>query len=101
MNAPINKDLIAANSDRCAQPPSERVEALKKAVQSETNGACIERALLWTEYDKDKRNRGKTPAVRIAEATRHVLNHKSVKIYPRELIVGNFTSKRVAGFCYP
>ena len=54
MNAPINKDLIAANSDRCAQPPSERVEALKKAVQSETNGACIERALLWTEYDKDK-----------------------------------------------
>ena len=36
MNAPINKDLIAANSDRCAQPPSERVEALKKAVQSET-----------------------------------------------------------------
>ena len=30
MNAPINKDLIAANSDRCAQPPSERVEALKK-----------------------------------------------------------------------
>ena len=51
MNAPINKDLIAANSDRCAQPPSERVEALKKAVQSETNGACIERALLWTEYD--------------------------------------------------
>ena len=39
--------------------------------------------------------------MKIAEAVRYVLNNKTVRIYDDELIVGNFTSKRVAGFCYP
>ena len=79
----------------------QRITRLKKAVQSETNGACIERAMLWTEYCRNKDNRHKSANIQIAEAVRHVLRNKTVRIYPDELIVGNFTSKRVAGFCYP
>jgi len=78
-----------------------RVSTLKMAVDSANYGACIERAVLWTEYYMDEANANKTDAVQIAEATRHVLANKTVKIYPEELIVGNFTSRRVAGICYP
>lgn len=77
---------------------SNRVERLKKAVQAETNGACIERPMLWTKYHRNKANSDKTTNVKIAEAVRYVLNNKTVRIYDDELIVGNFTSKRVAGF---
>lgn len=80
---------------------SNRVERLKKAVQAETNGACIERPMLWTKYHRNKANSDKTTNVKMAEAVRYVLNNKTVRIYDDELIVGNFTSKRVAGFCYP
>jgi len=78
-----------------------RVARLKKAVDEATYGGCIERAVLWSEYYMDEANDGKSTAVQIAEATRHVLANKTVKIYPDELIVGNFTAKRVAGICYP
>ena len=40
-------------------------------------------------------------AIQIAEAVRNVLMNKSVQIYPDELIVGNYTSKRVGGIIYP
>ncbi|MEZ4579082.1 MAG: pyruvate formate lyase family protein [Desulfobacterales bacterium] len=39
--------------------------------------------------------------IQIAEAVRHVLLNKTVQIYPDELIVGNFTSRRVGGIIYP
>jgi len=68
-----------------------RVARLKKAVDEATYGGCIERAVLWSEYYMDEANDGKSTAVQIAEATRHVLANKTVKIYPDELIVGNFT----------
>lgn len=101
MNAPVNLDDFRKPAKEDGNAASARVEALKQAVQSETNGACIERATLWTQYNRDKKNKDKTPAVKIAEATSHVLRNKSIAIYPQELIVGNFTSKRVAGHCYP
>ena len=37
----------------------------------------------------------------MAEALRQVLLQKTVRIYPDELIVGNFSSKRVGGSIYP
>lgn len=37
----------------------------------------------------------------MAEALRDLLLKKSIKIYPDELIVGNFSSKRVGGSIYP
>jgi len=57
--------------------------------------------MIWTRYFKDKENRKKSPYIRIAEALTEVLKDKSIRIYPDELIVGNYSSKRVGGAIYP
>jgi len=64
-------------------------------------GVCIERALIWTNYFRRRENRKKPICIQIAEALREVLLEKSVTIYPDELIVGNFSSRRVGGSIYP
>jgi len=79
----------------------DRITCLKQQVQEYKRGICAERALLWTEYFKKRKNRKKPVIVQIAEALRHVLLNKSVIVYPDELIVGNYTSKRVGGIIYP
>lgn len=80
---------------------NDRINRLKRHVQEYERGICTERALLWTEYFKDRNNRKKPVTVQMAEALRHVLLNKSVNIYPDELIVGNYTSLRVGGIIYP
>ncbi|HOU51598.1 MAG TPA: pyruvate formate lyase family protein [Smithella sp.] len=79
----------------------DRIMRLKSQVQEYPRGICTERALLWTEYFKNRKNRRKPTIVQMAEALRHVLLNKSVNIYPDELIVGNYTSLRVGGIIYP
>lgn len=79
----------------------ERIERLKAAVQQSPPGVCTERAVLWTRYHRDPANRRKPAAIQMAEALQEVLARKSIAIYPHELIVGNFTSKRVGGSLYP
>ncbi|MFQ5639251.1 MAG: pyruvate formate lyase family protein [bacterium] len=79
----------------------DRIQNLKDAVQRAKPGVCVERALIWTAYCKEPENRRKPPAIQIAEALRDVLLQKSIKIYSDELIVGNFSSKRVGGSIYP
>ncbi len=78
-----------------------RAAALKTAVMEAKPSVCAERALIWTNYFKKRANRKKSPHIQIAEALRDVLLKKSVAIYPHELIVGNFSSKRVGGSLYP
>ena len=80
---------------------SPRLLRLKKAVQEFKPGICTERALIWTRYFKDSKNKNKPACIRIAEAFQNVLLEKTVRIYPDELIVGNFTSKRVGGEILP
>lgn len=80
---------------------SERITRLKDTVQKTTYAACPERPLLWTQYFRNKNNRKKPMPIQIAEALQHLFLNKTVRIYPEELIVGNFCSKRVAGFTYP
>ncbi|MFQ5770815.1 MAG: pyruvate formate lyase family protein, partial [bacterium] len=79
----------------------DRIQNLKSAVQNSKPGICIERAIIWTAYFKNRKNRKKPPVIQIAEALREVLLKKSIKIYPDELIVGNFSCKRVGGSIYP
>ncbi|MGD9074610.1 MAG: pyruvate formate lyase family protein, partial [Desulfobacteraceae bacterium] len=81
--------------------PKDRITRLKKAVQSYQPGVCAERAVIWTRYFKKKGNRKKQICIQMAEALREVLLKKTVRIYPDELIVGNFSSKRVGGSIYP
>ena len=80
---------------------SQRTLRLKNALHREKPGICPERALLWTAYFKQRANRKKPADIRFAEATRHVLENKTVHIYPEEIIVGNYTSRRVGGIIYP
>jgi pyruvate-formate lyase len=91
MNAPINDPDLNGG----------RIGLLKETVQSSRPSVCPERALLWTEYFRDRNNRKKPVPVRMAEALGHVLLNKSIAIYPDELLAGNYTSYRVGGNIYP
>lgn len=82
-------------------PVNTRILFLKNAVQNFKPGICTERAVIWTKYFKDPKNKNKPVCVQIAEAFGDVLLNKTIKIYPRELIIGNFTSKRVGGQICP
>ncbi|MBA4366749.1 MAG: formate acetyltransferase [Desulfobacterium sp.] len=79
----------------------DRILRLKKDVQNAIPSICTERALIWTAYHKKKANRKKSPYIQMAEALREVLLQKSIAIYPNELIVGNYHSKRVSGSISP
>ncbi|MBW1990242.1 MAG: formate acetyltransferase, partial [Deltaproteobacteria bacterium] len=78
-----------------------RIEALKTAVMSAAPGVCPERALSWTRYHKVRKNRKKPAPVRMAEALSAVLAERTIAIWPHELIVGNYTSRRVGGAVFP
>jgi formate C-acetyltransferase len=93
------KTLIKTQTDHTVI--SKRLERLKNEIENYPKSICIERAMLVTEYFRNKKNRKKPMAIQKAEALSLVLTNKSVKIYPDELIVGTTTSKRVAGPIYP
>jgi len=80
---------------------SRRIRSLREAVQAAKPGVCTERAVLWTRYFKNRENRKKSPYIQMAEALTEVLTNKTIRIYPDELIVGNYSSKRVGGSIYP
>jgi pyruvate formate-lyase/glycerol dehydratase family glycyl radical enzyme len=80
---------------------SERIIRLKTAVMEARPGICPERALIWTRYFRKRENRKRSPHVSIAGALSEVLAQKSIAIHPGELIVGNYTSRRVGGSIFP
>lgn len=100
-SSPIDVIVPYTNKEPPAAALAGRLRRLKDAVQAARPGVCAERALIWTEYFRDRRNRRKPRAIQAAEALREVLLRKTVRIYPDELIVGNFASKRVGGAIYP
>ncbi len=79
----------------------ERVEELHREVLGTRPAMCSERAVLITRYFRKRANRRKPAVIGKAEALAHVLNEKSVRIYPRELLVGCFSSHRVGGAVFP
>lgn len=78
-----------------------RIDKLKQAVQTARPGICTERALIRTRYFRNRKNRRKPLFIQMAEVLRDVLLQKQVTIYPDELIVGNYSSRRVGGSIYP
>lgn len=78
-----------------------RIARLKATVQSARPSVCAERALIWTDYHRKPANRRKSPYIQMAEALSQVFLKKTIAIFPDELIVGNYTSKRVGGSIYP
>ncbi len=86
---------------------SERVLALDKEIRATPRSLCAERAVLLTRYFRDETpwsepgDDSSTMVVKKAGAMGYLLRNKRVCIYPRELLVGNFTSHRVAGGIFP
>lgn len=80
---------------------AERVHRLRRVVQSSSPQVCAERAVLVTEYFRNRNNRRKPMLIQKAEAVRHVLTKRGATIWDHELLVGNFSSKRVGGSVFP
>jgi len=78
-----------------------RIRRLREAVMSARSGVCPERALDYTTYFRKRANRRKPAAIQMAEALSLHLAGKSKRIHPDELLVGNFSSRRVGGSIYP
>jgi formate C-acetyltransferase len=75
---------------------SPRVRQIQKDIRNSGRALCIEACKLKTKYYKKNGFEEPTPIHR-AECLSYVLRNKTVRIYPKELLVGNFTSKRCAG----
>ena len=91
-------EALSIGTDVARRSPSfsRRVHDLQRDIREAGYAVCIEAAELKTDFHKEH---GFTEplAVRRANVLRHVLAHKQLTVYPNELLVGNFTSKRVGG----
>ncbi len=105
---------IKAESTYIDSPPpkaefTERVKEIDETIKNTKPAVCIEDARLRTEYYKNYGFKkpykdgefAKPGPIHRAECLAHVLKNKETKIYPRELLVGNFTSSRVGGRTWP
>ena len=80
---------------------SQRFSRIKRELLSTPVNLCPERAVLITDYFKHHDHPKEPTIIRRAKALRHLLGHKSVKIFPDELIVGNMGSHRVSALIQP
>ena len=80
---------------------SQRFKRIKHELLSSPVYLCPERAYLITDYFKHYDDPTEPMVIRKAKALRHLLSHKSVRIYPDELIVGNVGSRRISALIQP
>jgi len=81
--------------------PSERFQRIKKELLSTPVHLCPERAVIITDYFKHHDKHSEPMVIRKSRALRYLLQHKSVHIYPDELIVGNMGSHRISALIQP
>ncbi len=74
-----------------------RVRRVHQDIRDAGHAVCLESADLKTTFHKRHRNKKAPLPVQRAGQLRYVLNHKKLTVHPGELLVGNFTSKRVGG----
>ncbi|MBD3350781.1 MAG: radical SAM protein [Candidatus Lokiarchaeota archaeon] len=82
-------------------PLTERVKFIQKEIHEYPYGICFEEAILKAKYYKKNKGFEKPTPIHRAERLAYTLENKKIVIYPKELLVGNFTSKRVAGQTWP
>jgi len=75
---------------------TKRVHDIQRDIRDAGYQVCLETARLKTAW---YREHGFTQPLEIqrAELLRYLLNHKRITVYRHELLVGNYTAKRVAG----
>ena len=87
-----------SGSDMARRSPTftRRIHAIQRDIRDAGYHVCIESAELKTTFHKEH---GFTEPLALQRATllRYLLNHKQITVNPHELLVGNFTSKRVGG----
>jgi len=84
--------------------PTMRIAAIRDELLNTRYSICLERPILLEKFKKSRQGRqAKTahPLIRRAMAIAYILSYRLPKIYENELIIGNMTSKRVAGNYYP
>ncbi len=92
----INAECTDLDSSRSRAVFTERVHEIQNAIRESDHHLCFEVSRLKTDFYK--KNGFKKPAhIHRAQRLAHVLENKQVIIYPDELLVGNFTSKRKGG----
>jgi len=73
-----------------------RVTKIQRDIKESGRAVCVEASNLKTKYYK-KNGFDKPTPIHRAECLSYVLQNRHIAVYPEELLVGNFTSKRVAG----
>lgn len=87
--------------DRVESKRSERFQRIKEELLSTPVYLCPERALLVTEFFKKHDDPSEATIVRKAKALRYILEEKTARIYPDELIVGNVGTHRISAITQP
>jgi len=80
---------------------SHRFKRIKQELLATPVCLCPERAYLITDYFKRHDDRSEPMVIRKAKALSYLLKHKSVRIYPDELIAGNMGSGRISALIQP
>jgi len=75
---------------------TDRIYNIQKTIRESDCYLCFETSALKTAYYK-KHGFNESTHIHRTERLAYILSNKQVIIYPDELIVGNFTSKRVGG----
>jgi len=75
---------------------TQRVYDIQNAIRESEHGLCFEASRLKTKFYR-KHGFKKPTHIHRAERLAYVLKNKEIAIYPKELLAGNFTSKRKAG----
>ena len=79
----------------------DRFHEIKKTLLAAPVHLCTERARLITDFFRKHNNPNDPVVVQKAKAFRHLMSHKSCRIFPRELIVGNIGSHRKSAIVHP
>ena len=92
----IKAECSDLGSSRHKAAFTSRVYDIQNAIRESDHHLCFEVSRLKTKFYK-KHGFNKPSYVHRAERLSYVLNNKEIIIYPHELLVGNFTSKRRGG----
>ncbi|MBF0119096.1 MAG: radical SAM protein [Desulfobacterales bacterium] len=95
-NYDVKAETIALDAPRHKAVFPKRVYDIQNAIRESGHHLCFEVSKLKTSYYK-KNGFDKPNPIHRSERLTYVLKNKEIIVYPDELLVGNFTSKRRGG----
>jgi len=92
----IKAECLALDASRQKAVFPKRVYEIQNTIRESAHSLCFESSKLKTSYYR-KNGFDRPNPVHRAERLAYVLRNKEIIVYPHELLVGNFTSKRRGG----